>query len=115
MYTVDQIYRFIKQLDDENINVDFIDFGISEEDGECYILVTSCKDYDYITSSWYALYGERLDQVLFDDEYTKCCCSSDGCENLIRIKPDSYSWTPPMIDEFEGYVCNSCAKAYYTD
>jgi len=42
----------------------------------------------------------------FSDEYSLCC----NCHKHVRTSPDSYSWTPPMFLDSEGYVCDECCE-----
>lgn len=51
-------------------------------------------------------------EVGFSDEYDRCCGSCNGCENIVRTSPDSYSWTPPLYVDCEGYACDECAPDY---
>lgn len=45
----------------------------------------------------------------FSDEYDVCChCGTE----VIRTSPDSYSWTPPLFVDCEGYVCPTCAPEF---
>lgn len=44
----------------------------------------------------------------FSDEYDQCCNGCNGCENILRTSPDSYSWTAPLYIDAEGYACEEC-------
>jgi hypothetical protein len=53
--------------------------------------------------------GCKLDEVTdynwgFDDEYTTCT----SCSNVIRISPDSYSWTPDYLATDGEILCKDC-------
>jgi len=43
---------------------------------------------------------------VFGDEYSRCACGN--CSNIVRTSPDSYSWTPPLFLNCEGYVSDEC-------
>lgn len=43
----------------------------------------------------------------FSDEYDTCC----HCGAVIRVSPDSYSWTPPLFVDCEGYACDQCCES----
>lgn len=49
---------------------------------------------------------------VFNDEYDICC---DCYENIVRTSADSYTWTPPLFLEAEGYVCDCCAHKHKED
>lgn len=51
----------------------------------------------------------------FNDEYDTCCGCSHGCNNIVRTSPDSYSWTPPLFVDCEGYACTECVEAGHYD
>jgi hypothetical protein len=42
----------------------------------------------------------------FSDEYSRCACGN--CSNIVRIAPDSYSWTSPLFVDGEGYISDEC-------
>jgi len=48
-------------------------------------------------------------EVGFSDEYNKCAGSCNGCNEVVRVSADSYSWTAPLFIDLIGYVCNTCA------
>jgi len=47
----------------------------------------------------------------FSDEFSECCNNGNGCQNIVRTKPDSYCWTPPLWIDCEGYACEECVES----
>lgn len=44
----------------------------------------------------------------FSDEY--CTCGCGNCSRIVRTSPDSYSWTPPLMIDGEGYISDECVS-----
>lgn len=42
----------------------------------------------------------------FSDEYDRCRCGN--CDKIVRTSPNSYTWTPPLFIDGEGYISDDC-------
>jgi len=104
--------RLTEEIEDVYQEQDFIR---SEFEGKKFTIVESRKQIEEFELAVKNLAGENdiikelTGEVMgdwgFSDEYSTC----DGCYTVLRISPDSYSWTPEFVTYNCERYCFECA------
>lgn len=85
----------------------FMEIGYVADDLETVAILAYWNGMRKAEKAIEALSGSGVPiEALWDDEYNQC----DECHRFVRVKPDSYRWTPRYVF-MEGYtICEDCVR-----
>jgi len=127
---IDAAVRLCRAVTGDEYGVDYdrvtgIGIGIAEPGygGSETVWVTgnwnAVTDYSsgerVVTDDRYSRLATALERIGVEthwlDEWTEC----NGCQQLVRTQPDSYSWQPSHVWVSDELLCRECATGDYLD